>query len=296
MYYVCGYDPYSNLVEVIDTVDNKKECYSRESIRVFLDNNIRITGVHLDSLGRMRVTVSNEKIKLDTLNSMHGVLGVGSYVRRGQDVIPIYTGVPQRLKIDDVVTRVTSDSFNNADRSKVERVELSKNCKSIGARAFYGMRNLKEVILNEGLLSIDGDAFGCTSIKSFKLPSTLLHVASNGLAVRGFMNQDYPTSKLVFPKYMEFLGTNASNFIAVKMPEVVRSVGERYKMFLHCTKIVALKGLVGGMQFAQLMSWEDNIIVCTDDPELVQRVPRQKNAKVLPYDMFDAVCEHNGIT
>lgn len=60
-----------------------------------------------------------------------------------------------------------------------KQIEIPAKVTSIGAYAFYRMRDLESVTLNEGLTSIGSNAFYNTAIRTATFPSTLTSVGSN---------------------------------------------------------------------------------------------------------------------
>ena len=62
-------------------------------------------------------------------------------------------------------------------------IEIPANIKTIIGNAFSGCENLINVVLNEGLESIDSQAFGNTAISSITIPSTVTHIGD-----RAFQN------------------------------------------------------------------------------------------------------------
>lgn len=77
---------------------------------------------------------------------------------------------------------------------------ITLNVESIDDRAFNNCKNLKTVILNEGLKSIKANAFnGCVNLKNIELPSTLRTIGQGAF---------YETSieSITIPSTVEILG------------------------------------------------------------------------------------------
>ncbi|QKX37165.1 leucine-rich repeat domain-containing protein [Metamycoplasma hominis] len=73
------------------------------------------------------------------------------------------------------ITEIGNGAFSN---SFIHSVSITGSIKEIGERAFLGCRNLKEVILNEGLEKIGVRAFLNTKIESITIPNSVKEIDS----------------------------------------------------------------------------------------------------------------------
>ena len=72
---------------------------------------------------------------------------------------------------DKPVGKIEANTFNNMDN--IKRVVVPGTCKVIGAYAFAACPNLEEVILEEGVETIEDWAFISCNIKSISLPQSI---------------------------------------------------------------------------------------------------------------------------
>ena len=78
---------------------------------------------------------------------------------------------------DKPVGKIEANTFNNMDN--IKRVVVPGTCKVIGAYAFAACPNLEEVILEEGVETIEDWAFINCNITSIRLPQSLRSVGNN---------------------------------------------------------------------------------------------------------------------
>ncbi|RCJ00931.1 leucine-rich repeat domain-containing protein, partial [Metamycoplasma hominis] len=62
---------------------------------------------------------------------------------------------------------------------KATKVTIPSSVKEIGKGAFFGCRNLKKVILNEGLEKIDYGTFQNTNIESITIPGSVKEIGES---------------------------------------------------------------------------------------------------------------------
>ncbi|WP_181695836.1 leucine-rich repeat domain-containing protein [Metamycoplasma hominis] len=65
---------------------------------------------------------------------------------------------------------------------KTTKVTIPGSIKEIGGYAFSSCKNLKEVILNEGLEKIDSGAFYNTNIKSITIPGSIKEIGEDAFS------------------------------------------------------------------------------------------------------------------
>ncbi|WP_181695851.1 leucine-rich repeat domain-containing protein [Metamycoplasma hominis] len=74
------------------------------------------------------------------------------------------------------ITEIGNRAFFN---SVIQSVTIAGSVKEIGESAFSGCRNIKEVILNEGLEKIGAEAFKYTNIKSITIPGSVKEIGES---------------------------------------------------------------------------------------------------------------------
>lgn len=85
-----------------------------------------------------------------------------------------YIGDDDNVVIPNGVTQVNSDAFSD---SPIKTVSFPQTVKRICNSAFRNCSELKEIVLNEGLLEIESSAFeGCKALETISIPSTLQYL------------------------------------------------------------------------------------------------------------------------
>jgi len=125
------------------------------------------------------------------------------------DKVFVYTGNNQR-----VPTNVVNVRFH----SSVIKVKQTKY------GAFHGYKLLKNVVLNEGLTTIEKRTFGhCTSLKSIKLPSTVTEIGN------GVFKDCTKLQEVVFNKGLQKIGRYAfggcKSLQSITFPSTVNEIG-----------------------------------------------------------------------
>ena len=70
-----------------------------------------------------------------------------------------------------------SDAFN--DCTSLESINIPSSMAEIGYYAFDGCSELREVVLNDGLVKIGNSVFQrCTSLESITIPSSVVEIGS----------------------------------------------------------------------------------------------------------------------
>lgn len=92
--------------------------------------------------------------------------------------------IPSTFKKIKITKQETIDVSSFENVSSLEKVELV-NSKMVSSKAFYGCSSIKELVLNEGLKTIENYAFyGLKNLVSVELPSTL-ETYNNGFSSCG---------------------------------------------------------------------------------------------------------------
>lgn len=82
--------------------------------------------------------------------------------------------IPKDVEILEGTTAIGCFAF--AEQSDLQSVKLPSTLKVIQAGAFSGCESLKEIVLPNGLLAIQDNAFALTSLSSVTMPPTLIHI------------------------------------------------------------------------------------------------------------------------
>lgn len=94
--------------------------------------------------------------------------------------------------------------------------EFPNGVKHIGKNAFYGCRNMREVVLPEGLLSMGENAFYNCGLFRVSFPSTLTHLPMNCFAYSGL-------SSVVVPSTIKSMDggvfSNCQSLVSAKLPD-----------------------------------------------------------------------------
>lgn len=101
----------------------------------------------------------------------------------GREVTSIGTGIfsgkenLSKVEIPDSVTTIKQQAFYNTG---LTRVVLPKSVESIEGYAFYDCKNLEDITLNDGLLSIGRWAFSnCNKLSSISIPPSVIEIEDN---------------------------------------------------------------------------------------------------------------------
>ena len=84
----------------------------------------------------------------------------------------------RRVVIDEGITSIGNESFRApwASNYIIEEVVLSSTIERIGKYAFLGCRKLKKITFNDGLYSIEDEAFGSCNLDKIVLPSSVCKI------------------------------------------------------------------------------------------------------------------------
>lgn len=85
--------------------------------------------------------------------------------------------IPANVDYKGKTFTVGNIGYKAFEKSKITKVVLPNTIKSISESAFNGCDELSDVELNEGLLTIYGEAFsGCSSLNEIVIPSTVTKI------------------------------------------------------------------------------------------------------------------------
>lgn len=83
-------------------------------------------------------------------------------------------GANPNMEIPETVTKISKGAFSS---TRVKRISFSDKVKEIGAGCFYSCSNLKEVVLPNGLLTIEENMFkDCKNLECVKIPSSVKQI------------------------------------------------------------------------------------------------------------------------
>ncbi|WP_180371859.1 leucine-rich repeat domain-containing protein, partial [Metamycoplasma hominis] len=119
------------------------------------------------------------------------------------------------------ITEIGNRAFFN---SVIQSVTIAGSIKEIGESAFSGCRNIKEVILNEGIEKIGAKAFKYTNIKSITIPGTVKEIGES--AFSGCRN----IKEVILNEGIEKIGAKAfkyTNIKSITIPGTVKEIGNR---------------------------------------------------------------------
>lgn len=116
--------------------------------------------------------------------------------------------------------------------SDVEEVYLPSTMKSVGRLAFYRAKNLKKVVIPEGVESINEEAFAESGLKSIVLPKSIKIIYRRAFA-------DSELTEIILPENLETLGEqaflNCTNLKSIVIPGSISTM-ER-GVFTGCTSL-----------------------------------------------------------
>ncbi len=118
-------------------------------------------------------------------------IGTGAFMQCGITSLTLPTS--------ETLTKIGERAFSKCNN--LETVTIPGNIKTVGSAAFFDCMGLKEVVLAEGVTTVEKSGFqGCTSLEKIELPST-------------FANTTTPIEDLAF------LGSDVLYIENVKIPE-----------------------------------------------------------------------------
>ena len=66
-------------------------------------------------------------------------------------------------------------------------IEISKEVKVIGVNAFFGQKSMTQIIIPEGVTSIEGVAFSeCPKLEKVEIPNTVIDIANTAFSAESF--------------------------------------------------------------------------------------------------------------
>lgn len=305
MYCVWAYDEKSDIVSVLDTLDRKIEKFNRKDLKFFITRGITVDGAHvcLDGTVALDLTTIYKFNAIDRaikiLNAKNGILGLETYVRVYNLIYPVYREASDTIVMSSIANALTRESFQNVNLDIINEIVVGENCKSITDSSFYGLTNLKNVILNDGLTSIGSDVFIGTSVKNIRIPNTLETLGARGLC----LDASKPLGRVLLPKKMVSLSNNSVHAVAIRAPSAVKNISSAVHSVFYKPSILAINEFQFGL-FGTIFSEEairdcwllyKKLIVCTDDKQTIKRLFSNPRVKLSPYASFDYECKKLGV-
>lgn len=165
------------------------------------------------------------------------------------------------IVIPDGIQTIESGAFS---KSGLRTLQLSNTLRSIGNKAFYECKQLKNVLFPSNLSSIGSEAFhSCTLLASINLPSSLISLGTNAFSncsALATINVDdgcrlkqIPSScfyqctalkNFYIPSFVTTLGDAAfsiSGLSTIKIPESVSVIGNN--CFAYCNKLETVENM-----------------------------------------------------
>ena len=146
------------------------------------------------------------------------------------------------------VTAISESAFSECD---VQEAVMTEGIKVIGARAFIGCSQLKQIIFSEDLIEIGDSAFsGCSSLTTAMLPSKIQRIGNYAFASTALKSPTLPDSVFALG---EGVYSHCTSITEISIPKGIILLQD--KLFFRCT---ALKNItlhnklegIGSMAFA----------------------------------------------
>ncbi len=179
--------------------------------------------------------------------------GVVSYVGEGGPVV-----IPETIN-GITVTSIAEGAFKTQKGSLITSVVIPSTVTEIGASAFEGCEQLKNVTFTEGsqLKTIGNMAFyGCN-----KLPSIELQENTSQIGEKAFMGCLALVSFKVGGEIVEIkddVFNGCINLETAILPETVTSIGER--AFSNCVKLSTIKAPTETESFTRVLALPNNVV------------------------------------
>ena len=131
---------------------------------------------------------------------------------------PGYSSYLEKIKFNEGLEVIGDKSFINT--YNLTTLEIPNSVKTIGEDAFFSS-NLIELILNEGLETIEPDAFYCSDLTTLEIPSTVKTIGSSA-----FHNS--PLTDLALYEGIEIIDNSAfynAELTTLEIPSTVKTIG-----------------------------------------------------------------------
>ena len=139
-------------------------------------------------------------------------------------------------QIPKTVQKFAIHAFHEAVNLTEVTFEEGAEITEIGQNAFQGCYNLKNIVLPDSLVVIEGSAFnGCDALEDVKLPANLQKIGNSAFRDCGFGNIDIPETVTIIGDYAFY----NSEISAIEIPDSVTYIGN--KVFGACDKLKTVK-------------------------------------------------------
>ncbi|MCF0261019.1 MAG: leucine-rich repeat domain-containing protein [Erysipelotrichaceae bacterium] len=151
-------------------------------------------------------------------------------------VLMRYNGRSEDVQIPEGVKAIFAHAFQNRP---VVKVQCLSTLETIGSCAFQKCIDLKEVILNEGLIKIKHHAFAfCLSLESLQIPTTLQVIDENTFV--GCRNlRRFPTENIQNLQWIDDHAFSDSGLESFQVPDSVQNPGSH--IFSHCLNLKSIR-------------------------------------------------------
>ena len=143
-----------------------------------------------------------------------------------------------RLIIHSSVTVIDTEAC--ADCTVLFEVVFHENVTSIGRRAFYCCRNLRNIELLEGLLLIETGALdGCDSLRQIVIPASVQYVGPEAFRLCESLQRVTFTPKTTVVELGSHMFAHCTNLRFVTLPQNLQSISTG--LFSYCTSLARLQ-------------------------------------------------------
>lgn len=186
-------------------------------------------------------------------------------------------GKLKNVTIDEGVTVVGTAAF---EETAVEKIILPSTVIVVRTEAFRDCRQLREVVLNDGLKTIAESAFKRTeSLSEISIPNSVKHIGSGCFACSGIKSVKFPENNAFAAILWEtFFG--CQNLETVKLPDSVNVIDDY--AFSECTSLKSINlekiGRIGPSAFAKTALEKITLTVMRTGPRAFAQCENLKEA------------------
>lgn len=136
--------------------------------------------------------------------------------------------------VKDGTRHIVRGIFFDSKEKKIQTIHLPSSLKVIGANAFWGCKNLCDIIIPNGVFRIGNRAFSnCNLLSNISLPSTIRYIED------GAFSQCYSLREIIIPNGVDTLENGlfsfCNNLEKVVIPDSIISICDN--VFWNCAKL-----------------------------------------------------------